>query len=113
MDVSDGLAGDLVKMLGDGRGARIEAAAIPLSAAAAAALAAEPGLIQPILTGGDDYEILCAVPPEALDGLRADAAAGGVQLTLNGTMTSSDGPPVLQMGDGAARGFSAGAFSPF
>ena len=118
MDVSDGLAGDLAKMLGAGprgemRGARIEAAAVPLSPAAARALAGEPGLVQAILTGGDDYEILCAVPPGAVDALAAEAAACGVPLTAVGSVTSGDGPPVFEMGEGAARVFADGAFSHF
>lgn len=118
MDVSDGLAGDLAKMLGadphgEMRSARIDAAVIPFSAAAARALAGEPGLIQPILTGGDDYEILCAVPPEALEALTAEAAACGLTLSAIGTVTSGDGPPVFEMGEGAARVFADGAFSHF
>ena len=111
MDVSDGLAGDLAKMLGAGRTARI--GAVPLSEAAARALDAEPGLIEPILTGGDDYEILCTVAPETLDALLAEAAQAGIPLTAIGTVTSGDGPPGFEMGDGTARVFAAGAFSHF
>ena len=84
-----------------------------LSAAAARSRAAEPGLIEPILTGGDDYEILCTVAPERLDALRAEAAEAGISLTAIGTVTSGDGPPGFEMGDGAARVFAAGAFSHF
>ncbi len=36
---------------------------MPLSDAAQAVLAAEPALIETALTGGDDYEIVCTVPP--------------------------------------------------
>lgn len=111
MDVSDGLAGDLAKMLGAGRTARI--GAVPLSEAAARARDAEPGLIEPILTGGDDYEILCTVAPETLDTLLAEAAQAGIPLTAIGTVTSGDGPPSFEMGDGTARVFAAGAFSHF
>lgn len=111
MDVSDGLAGDLAKMLGAGRTARI--GAVPLSEAAARARDAEPGLIEPILTGGDDYEILCTVAPETLDALLAEAAQAGIPLTAIGTVTSGDGPPGFEMGDGTARVFAAGAFSHF
>ncbi len=111
MDVSDGLAGDLAKMLGAGRTARI--GAVPLSEAAARARDAEPGLIEPILTGGDDYEILCTVAPETLDALLAEAAQAGIPLTAIGTVSSGDGPPGFEMGDGTARVFAAGAFSHF
>jgi thiamine-monophosphate kinase len=100
-------------MLGGGRSARIAVEAVPLSEAAARARAAEPGLIEPILTGGDDYEILCTVAPEGLDALRAEAAEAGIPLTAIGTVTSGDGPPGFEMGDGAARVFAAGAFSHF
>lgn len=113
MDVSDGLAGDLAKMLGAGRCARIAVGSVPLSEAAARACAADPGLIDPVLTGGDDYEILCAAAPENLDALQAEAAEAGVPLTAIGTVTSGDGPPRFEMGDGAARVFAAGAFSHF
>ncbi|MCJ2059766.1 thiamine-phosphate kinase [Methylobacterium sp. J-048] len=113
MDVSDGLAGDLAKMLGGGRSARIAIGTVPLSEAAARARDAEPSLIEPILTGGDDYEILCTVAPEGLDTLLAGAAAVGIPLTAIGTVTSGDGPPGFEMGDGTARVFAAGAFSHF
>jgi thiamine-monophosphate kinase len=111
MDVSDGLAGDLAKMLGAGRTTRI--GGVPLSEAAARARNAEPGLIEPILTGGDDYEILCTVAPETLDALLAEAAGAGIPLTAIGTVSSGDGPPGFEMGDGTARVFAAGAFSHF
>jgi thiamine-monophosphate kinase len=67
MDISDGLAGDLAKLCrASGVGAEVEVKHVPLSAAAATALAAEPALIDSILTGGDDYEILCTVGADAL-----------------------------------------------
>jgi thiamine-monophosphate kinase len=113
MDVSDGLAGDLAKMLGAGRSARIDGAAVPLSEPARRALAAEPGLIDAVLTGGDDYEILCTVAPEQLDAFQAEAAEAGIPLTAIGSVTPGDGPPEFAMGAGAARVFAAGAFSHF
>ena len=60
MDVSDGLVGDLAKLARvSGVAAAVEVARVPLSAAARAALAADPALIETVLTGGDDYEIVC------------------------------------------------------
>src|SRR5271154_3827271 len=62
MDVSDGLAGDLAKLCAaSGVSAAIELAAIPLSKAASVALAAGAVNMSEIVSGGDDYEILCAV----------------------------------------------------
>ena len=85
MDVSDGLAGDLAKMLRlTGMSAAIACADVPLSAAARAALAEDPALIVPILSGGDDYEILCAVVPTAAAAFEAAAGAGGVSVTAIG-----------------------------
>ncbi len=113
MDVSDGLAGDLAKMLGGGRSALIDVPSVPLSAAAAAALGADPGLIAPILTGGDDYEILCAVPPDALDAFLSDATRTGIPVTPIGTVTAGEAPPAFALADGTRHVFAAGSFSHF
>lgn len=113
MDVSDGFAGDLTKMLGDRRGAVIEVPALPLSPAARAALAAEPALITPVLTGGDDYEILCAVPPDRLDAFLAEAAETGIPMSAVGTVVAGEGAPAFAMPDGTQRVFAAGSFSHF
>jgi thiamine-monophosphate kinase len=113
MDVSDGLAGDLAKMLGAGRSARIDGSAVPLSEPARRAITVEPGLIEAVLTGGDDYEILCTVAPERLDAFRAEAAEAGIPLTAVGSVVTGDGPPQFAMGAGAARVFVAGSFSHF
>lgn len=113
MDVSDGLAGDLAKMLGEGQSARIDLPAVPLSEAAQRACATDPGLIEVALTGGDDYEILCTVAPEAFQAFQAEAGAAGVPLTAIGTVTAGEGPPRFETADGAARVFAAGAFSHF
>lgn len=113
MDISDGLAGDLAKMLGFGRSARIALESVPLSEAAKRACAAEPGLIDAALTGGDDYEILCTVAPDSLDGLTEAAVAAGVPFTAIGTVTAGDGLPRFETSDGTARVFAAGSFSHF
>jgi thiamine-monophosphate kinase len=64
MDVSDGLAGDLARMCGaSNTGAVVDAARVPLSAAAAKAVQADPTALLAVLTGGDDYEVLAAVDP--------------------------------------------------
>ena len=114
MDVSDGLAGDLTKMLkGDGRSAAIDLAALPVSEAAARVLAAAPIAMRTLVTGGDDYEILCAVPPERLDALLADAQAVGVPLACIGTVTAGHGPPVFRDGSGPPLRLGAGSFRHF
>ena len=96
MDVSDGLAGDLAKMCAlSGVGARIETALLPLSPAASAAVTADPNLLERIVTGGDDYEILMAVAPGNLDAFIAAAAKAGVPVTAIGEITAEPGLPVF------------------
>lgn len=74
MDVSDGLVGDLAKMLrASGVGGVLELARVPFSPAALAWLAAEPTGYEIAATGGDDYEVLAAVAPENAGAFEAAA----------------------------------------
>src|SRR5262249_31761039 len=76
MHISDGLAGDFANLgRASGVGGDIDIARIPLSAAARAALERDSSAIEPILTGGDDYEILATVPVAGLAAFRSAAAA--------------------------------------
>jgi thiamine-monophosphate kinase len=101
MDISDGLAGDLQKMLRlGGMTAEVAVADVPLSEAARAALAREPALVEPILCGGDDYEILCAVPPDMGREFEAAATAAGVPVRAIGTARPGSEPPAFVGWDG-------------
>lgn len=96
MDISDGLAGDLTKLCGvSGVAAKIQIAKVPLSDAARGALSAAPSLIETILAGGDDYEILCTVAPDRVENFRAAAAAANVSLTEIGTISGGEGAQFL------------------
>jgi thiamine-monophosphate kinase len=87
MDVSDGLAGDLAKLCtASGVSAVIDAPSIPLSAAAAALLARGAAGIGTIVSGGDDYEILCAIPETSFEAFAAAATAAGVAVSSIGTV---------------------------
>lgn len=113
MDVSDGLAGDLGKLCGaSGVAAEIEAMRVPLSAAARAALAAEPRLIETILTGGDDFEVVGAVPPARLVSLRSVAKTAGVQLTVIGRIVAGQGAR-FRNAEGRVLTFPRASFSHF
>jgi len=113
MDVSDGLAGDLAKMLrASGATAVVESERIPLSRAARAALQADAGLIDRLLTGGDDYEVLCAVPPDRVAALVQEARNAGVALAAIGQVVEGDGLPAFRLA-GAERRFPTGSFSHF
>jgi thiamine-monophosphate kinase len=94
MDVSDGLAGDLAKLCRvSGVTAEIEIAKVPLSVPAQAALAAEPRLIEPILSGGDDYEVVAAVPADKAASFRHAATAAGVPVSEIGAVTAGEAAP--------------------
>jgi thiamine-monophosphate kinase len=112
MDVSDGLAGDLAKLCrASALAAEIDVAAVPLSDAARAALAADPKLIEKILTGGDDYEIVLTLPEAKFGILRAATANAGVPLAKIGRVTSGQGVRLLR--DGKALSFARPSYSHF
>lgn len=92
MDVSDGLMGDVAKLCRvSGVAADIAVADVPLSPAAQQAVAAEPALIETILTGGDDFEVIATVAPERFETLRHEAATAGVAVTRIGTVAAGQG----------------------
>ena len=112
MDVSDGLAGDLAKLCRVSQvAAEIDAARVPLSGAAKAAIAADPAMLETALTGGDDYEIVCTVPPAKAQGFRAAAKAANVPVAEIGRVTAGEGARFLK--DGAPLAFKRASFSHF
>ena len=104
MDLSDGLA-DAVQQVAEssGTGATIEASLLPIDAAARAwfqSAGADP--IMAALSGGDDFELLFAVPKKRGGRLRAvTSAARGVPLTRIGELTASKETVVIK--DGVAK----------
>jgi thiamine-monophosphate kinase len=113
MDVSDGLAGDLAKMMrASGATAVIIAEHVPLSEAARAAVGADAALLDRVLTGGDDYEILCTVPEARLDAFLVEAKEAGAPLAVIGRAVEGTGLPVFRQA-GIERRFDAGSFSHF
>jgi thiamine-monophosphate kinase len=113
MDVSDGLAGDFSKLCRvSGVAAEIVVAQVPLSDAAKAVLATAPAMIEPVLTGGDDYEVVCSVPPAKAAGFRAAAQAVNVQVTEIGTIVAGEGARFVGA-DGKALVFKRASFSHF
>ncbi len=101
MDVSDGLAGDLAKLCqASGVSAVIDAPSIPLSAPAAALLAHGTVDIEVIVSGGDDYEILCAVPESSFEAFAEAARAAGVEVSSIGTIIAGTSGPRFLDGEG-------------
>jgi thiamine-monophosphate kinase len=114
IDVSDGLAGDLGKLCSASKiSAAIEAGRVPLSDAARAALAAEPALIETILAGGDDYEIVGTVPADMLQSFRAAANVAGVPVTEIGQAVAGEAAPRFIGPDGRALVLKRVSFSHF
>ncbi len=114
MDVSDGLVGDLTKMLkASGVSADIRLQDAPLSDAARHSVAMEAALFETAMTGGDDYELLVAVSPQKAAALQAAARAAGVPLTLIGEAVAGTGPPRFTGADGGQIVFARGSFSHF
>jgi thiamine-monophosphate kinase len=113
MDVSDGLVGDLAKLCrASDVGAEVKIADVPLSPAARQALAAEPALIESILTGGDDFEVIATVAPDRLEALRREAATARVTMTRIGTVAAGQGAN-FRDADGRALAFRRPSYSHF
>jgi thiamine-monophosphate kinase len=86
MDVSDGLAGDLAKLcVASGVSAVIDAPSIPLSAPAAILLARGSVGFETTVSGGDDYEILCAIPENRFEAFAEAARQVAVAVASIGT----------------------------
>jgi len=114
MDVSDGLVQDLGHLCrAGGCGAVLEAGRVPLSPAAAAAIAADPGLLPLALSGGDDYELLFAAPPAAAAEVEARAAAAGVPVARIGRFTEGPAEVAVQDARGAPLALPKGGWSHF
>jgi len=114
MDVSDGLAGDLAKLCRASHvSAEIECARVPLSEATRAVLAKEPALIETIITGGDDYEVLATVPPGKVEALRRQAAVAGVDVTEIGIVRAGEGDARFLGADGKPLALAHPSFSHF
>jgi thiamine-monophosphate kinase len=112
MDVSDGLAGDLAKLCrASSVAAEIDVSRVPLSDAARTAIAAAPELLETVLTGGDDYEIILTLAPEKLPAFRAAAKAVGVAVGEIGHVQAGEGVRFIQ--DGKALRFARPSYSHF
>lgn len=110
MDVSDGLVGDLAKMLrGSKVGGRLDLADIPLSPAARAAIRAESALRECAFTGGDDYEILFSVAAGNWDGIKAAALEAGTEITRIGSAVPGAGL-VCENPDGSVVTYGRGSY---
>jgi thiamine-monophosphate kinase len=94
MDVSDGLAGDLAKLCGvSGVSAAIDLASIPLSDAAGDLVSRGVVGVEALIAGGDDYEILCAIPEDRVEAFTGAALGAGVKVSSIGTVVAGTSAP--------------------
>jgi thiamine-monophosphate kinase len=94
MDVSDGLAGDLAKLCtASGVTAVVDAPSIPLSEPAASLVASGAVGIDALVSGGDDYEILCAIAENQFGAFIDAAGVAGVEVSQIGTIVAGTSPP--------------------
>lgn len=92
LDVSDGLLADVAHLAEEsGLQATIEGARVPLSSAATSAIAAEPDLFALALSGGDDYELAFALPPQHQAAVEALSQQLDLPLTCIGRFTKGEG----------------------
>ena len=108
IDVSDGLAQDLAHVAeASGLAAVLEEACVPTSAAyrRRAATLADP--MAPALAGGEDYELLLAVPPARLGAALAAARRTATPLSVLGRFERGRGVRILGA-DGQPRSVPSG-----
>ncbi len=105
MDLSDGLSGDLLTLCQESEvSAWLDPATIPVDPRAAQ-LEKEGGQdgFSLALHGGEDYELLLAVPPGALEPLRDVAVVWDVPLTVVGEFAPGPAGLSLKFGDALRR----------
>lgn len=111
MDVSDGLVQDLGHMCGaSGLGAELAVECVPLSDAARAA---GPDWLATCLTGGDDYELLLAVPPARSAALQDAARQAGIAVTRVGHFHSGPAEVMVRQANGEPLALTKGGWSHF
>ncbi|WP_438274516.1 thiamine-phosphate kinase [Nitrobacter sp.] len=114
MDVSDGLAGDLAKLCAaSGVSAVIDAASVPLSDATRGLIEQGQTCLESVVSGGDDYEILCTITEDRFSDFARTALSVGVAVTSIGTIVAGDTPPKWLDAEGKEIALSRLSYSHF
>ena len=100
-------------MHASGVAARVDLARVPFSDAAKAVIA-DAAAFDSAVTGGDDYEILCAVPPSHALVFEQLALKDGVAVTRIGEVVEGAAGTATFIGaDGKPHTFARGSYSHF
>lgn len=92
IDVSDGLVADLGHVCEtSGVAATVELPLVPLSRAARALADRDAAILPALVTGGDDYELLFAAPPELDDEIASLSQSLGLPITRIGAFEAGEG----------------------
>jgi thiamine-monophosphate kinase len=111
MDVSDGLVQDLGHICrASSVAAEIAVDSVPLSAAARVA---GPDWLATCLTGGDDYELLLAVPPDRSAALQDAAMRAGVPVARIGHFHLGEPEVMVRQASGEPLALTKGGWSHF
>jgi thiamine-monophosphate kinase len=114
MDVSDGLAGDLAKLCkASGVSAEIKLEQVPISLGARVGLGIKATSMEALISGGDDYEILCTIPQGRLAAFLAAAKVAGVEATAIGAIREGSDPPRFIAAGGRVVTLKSGSYSHF
>jgi len=90
MDVSDGLMKDFTRLCRAAEvGGRLEAARVPLSGPAKSVVAASGNMLERLMSGGEDYEILACVPSANAAAFENGAEQTGTRVTRIGAIHPS------------------------
>ncbi|HET7293590.1 MAG TPA: thiamine-phosphate kinase [Vicinamibacteria bacterium] len=103
IDLSDGLSGDLLTMCEESQClALLQAEAVPVDPVVASLERARGGdAFEMALHGGEDYQLLLAVPKDKLDALRDIAVIWDLPTTVVGEF--AEGPATLLLSKGGSR----------
>ncbi|HRK24159.1 MAG TPA: AIR synthase-related protein, partial [Beijerinckiaceae bacterium] len=112
MDISDGLVGDAGKLAAaSGCGLIIDTRLVPFPAGIAAVGDCHPALVELCITGGDDYQVLAAIPPHRSASFEQAARKAGRPVTRIGALTAA-GTRIIGR-DGRDLTLTRGSFSHF